>query len=143
MYEIIADDNSMPSCTASTRRLAKRRSSRSRTTWNSMSLAVSPPLMKCTDSALGGRLSPSQRAAARDERLRHELPAEGAHRVLAGMGSDEPVVADAVEVQDRQQFVEVRQLDVVLPDPVHMDQVGRPTVPGGAPATITTRSPRL
>ena len=44
---------------ASTRRLAKRRSSRSRMTWNSMSLAVSPPLMKCTDSALGGRSSGS------------------------------------------------------------------------------------
>ena len=87
-----------------------------------MSLVVSPPLMKCTDNALGGRSS-SQRAAARDERLRHELAAERPHRVLTGMGSDEQIVGDAVEVQYRQQFVEVRQLEVILPDPVNVDQV--------------------
>ena len=121
--------SSWPFCMTSTRRLANRRSSRSRTTWNSRSCRGSPPAMKCTDSALGGR-SCLQRAAGRDERLRHHLAAERADRVLARVGADERVVVDLVEVENRQQLVEVCRstlrglLEVVLPDPVHVDQIG-------------------
>src|ERR1700731_1524096 len=136
MYEIRADDNRTPSCTASTRRLAKRRSSRNRTTWNSMSLAVSPPLTKCTDSALGGRPSrTSVRLLATNDcamswppkvrigfllgwdpvnrssemRFRSSTASSSSKSLPAGTGPRSPC-----------------RLDVVLPDPVHMDQVGRP-----------------
>jgi hypothetical protein len=56
----------------------------------------------------GRQVLPDQRAAARNERLCHELPAECPHRVLGGMRSDEQIVGDAVEVEYRQQFLEIR-----------------------------------
>jgi hypothetical protein len=48
-----------------------------------------------------------QRAAGRDEQLRHHLPTEGAHRILARVRADEEVVVDGVEVENRQQLFKV------------------------------------
>ena len=73
--------------------------------------------MKCTDSALGGSFV-AQRAAGGDERLRHHLAAERADRVLARVRADERVVVDAVEVEYRQQFVEVCALAQLTPWPL-------------------------
>src|SRR6201992_2530645 len=154
MYEIIAGDSSMPSCPASTRRLAKRRSSRSATTWNSMSLAVSPPLMKCTESAPGGRSSrssvrllatndcamswpPNVRIgfllgcdpmnSSSDTRLRSST---------ANSSSKSDSIFSALFVGSSGAFGSLpdgtgsplcltSSLNVILPDAVHMDEVGR------------------
>jgi len=55
-----------------------------------------------------GRQISGQCAGAGHERLRHQQAAECPRRVLAGMGSDEDVVAHAMQVQHRHQLVEVR-----------------------------------
>jgi hypothetical protein len=49
-----------------------------------------------------------QRAAGRDERLRHELPTKSPRQVLARVRSDKRVVSDAVESQYRYQLLEIR-----------------------------------
>ena len=59
--------SSWPSCMTSTRRLAKRRSSRSRTTWNSRSFSGSPPAMKCAEIVLGGSFSDTVRLPATND----------------------------------------------------------------------------
>ena len=48
-----------------------------------------------------------QGASRGHERLRHHLAAERAYRVLARMNTDEGVLVTLVEIEDRQQFVEV------------------------------------
>ena len=98
--------SSWPSCITSTRRLAKRRSSRSRTTWNSRSFSGSPPAMKCAEIVLGGSFSDTVRLPATKDCANH-LAAERAHRVLARMRADEGVVGYLIEVQYRQQLVEI------------------------------------
>ena len=54
-----------------------------------------------------GRAIPDQGPARRHEGLRHHLPAERAGRVLARVGSDERVVVDPDEAENRQQLFEV------------------------------------
>ena len=106
MYEIIAVVSSSPFCMTSTRRLAKRRSSRSRTHVEfEVLLGVTARDEMHRKRARAKLLRDG--AAAGHEGLRHHLATERPHRIAARVRADERVVVEAVEVQYRQQLLEV------------------------------------
>ena len=128
--EINAVANNWSPWTTSTRRLANRRSSRNRTTWNFEVLGRITAGDEMHRQRTG-RQAGGDRSAARDQRLGHHLTAEGPNRILDGcvpkkvFSSARRRFSTASSSAKSEAAGNMSPLVVVLPDPVHMDQVGR------------------